>query len=155
MSTTKELALTWFKAFVSGDAETVAKLVSPDFRYFMIGNMPASGWWDLQGFGETAQLLAGVFAGPMTVRIGEVTAERDRVWIEAESEAPLASGGTYSNMYAFALTVRDGKVAEMKEFSDTLHVFEAMDLPQTRGPRKARQSPLTTILETMQGPGPA
>lgn len=152
MTTTKELALTWFKALVGGDAETAMDLIADDFRYFLTGTLPASGWWDKQGFFESAQMFAGALAGPMTMRIGDVTAEDDRVWIEAESEAPLATGGTYANTYVIALKVRDGKVAEMKEFSDTLHVFEAIDSPQTRGPRKARESPLTTVLTSAEGP---
>jgi ketosteroid isomerase-like protein len=152
MTTAKELALTWFKALVSGDATTAVELMAEDFRYFLTGNLPASGWWDKQGFFESAQMFAGALAGPMTMRIGDVTAEDDRVWIEAESEAPLASGGMYTNTYVIALKVRDGKVAEMKEFSDSLHVFEAIDSPQTRGPRKARQSPLTTVITLVQGP---
>lgn len=152
MTTTKELALTWFKALVGGDAKTVVDLTAEGFRYFLTGTLPASGWWDQQGFFESAQMFAGALAGPLTMRIGDVTAEDDRVWIEAESEAPLASGGTYVNTYVIALKVRDGKIAEMKEFSDTLHVFEAIDTPQTRGPRKARQSPLTTLLTSVQGP---
>jgi ketosteroid isomerase-like protein len=152
MTTTKQVALTWFKALVSGDATTATELIAPDFRYFLTGNLPASGWWNLQGFIASAQMFAGVLAGPITMRIGDVTAEDDRVWIEAESEAPLASGGTYANTYVIALKVRDGKVAEMKEFSDTLQVFEAIDTPQTRGPRKARQSPLTTVLTSVAGP---
>jgi uncharacterized protein len=152
MTTTKELALSWFKAIVSGDVKTAGELIAPDFRYFLTGTLPASGWWDLQGFIESAQMFAGVLAGPITMRIGDVTAEDDRVWIEAESEAALASGGTYANTYVIALKVRDGKVAEMKEFSDTLHVFEAIDTPQTRGPRKDRQSPLTTVLTSVEGP---
>jgi uncharacterized protein len=152
MATTKELALTWFKALVSGDAKTALELIAPDFRYFLTGTLPASGWWDLQGFLDSAQMFSGVLAGPMTMRIGDVTAEDDRVWIEAESEAPLASGGTYINTYVMALRVRNGKIVEMKEFSDTLHVFEAIDSPQTRGHRKTRQSPLTTVLTSVQGP---
>jgi ketosteroid isomerase-like protein len=50
-----------------------------------------------------------------------------------------------------ALRVRDGKIVEMKEFSDTLHVHEAIDAPETRGPRKERQSPLTRVTRTIQG----
>lgn len=152
MATNKELALTWFQALVSGDAQTVAAGIADDFRYFLTGTMPASGWWDKQGFFDSAKMFAGVLAGPITMRIGDVTAEDDRVWIEAESEAPLSSGGTYLNTYVMALKVRDGKVAEMKEYSDTLHVFEAIAAPETRGPRKPRESPLTTVTASIQGP---
>ncbi|NDJ87943.1 nuclear transport factor 2 family protein [Mycolicibacter kumamotonensis] len=152
MATNKELALAWFQALVSGDADTVASGVADEFRYFLTGTMPASGWWDKQGFFDSAKMFAGVLAGPITMRVGDVTAEGDRVWIEAESEAPLSSGGTYLNTYVMALRLRDGKIAEMKEFSDTLHVFEAIDAPETRGPRKPRESPLTTVTASIQGP---
>lgn len=152
MATNKELALAWFRALVSGDAETVLNLTSDDFLYFLTGTMPASGWWDKQGFFKSAQMFSGVLAGPVTMRVGDVTAEDDRVWFEAESEAPLVSGGTYTNTYVIAVKVRAGQVIEMKEFSDTLHVFEAIDAPETRGPRKLRQSPLTTVTASVQGP---
>jgi hypothetical protein len=50
-----------------------------------------------------------------------------------------------------AVRVRDGKIVEMKEFSDSLHVYEAIDAPETRGPRKPRESPLTSITASVQG----
>ncbi|BCQ07361.1 hypothetical protein JMUB5695_00782 [Mycobacterium heckeshornense] len=152
MTTNKELALTWFQALVSGDAQTAMSRMADHFRYFLTGTMPASGWWDKKGFLDSARMFSSVLAGPITMRIGDVTAEGERVWIEAESEAPLASGGTYTNTYVIALKVSNGKITEMKEFSDTLHVFEAIDAPEIRGPRKPRQSPLTTVTATVQGP---
>jgi uncharacterized protein len=151
MTTNKDIALSWFQALVSGEAETAVGLIADDFRYFLTGTMPASGWWDKDGFLASAQMFSGVLAGPITMRIGDVTAEDDRVWFEAESEAPLVGGGTYANTYVIAIKVRDGKVVEMKEFSDSLHVFEAIDAPETRGPRKPRQSPLTNITSSVQG----
>jgi ketosteroid isomerase-like protein len=151
MTTNKELALSWFQALVSGDADAAMALIDDDFRYFLTGTLPASGWWDKEGFFASAQMFSGVLAGPITMRIGDVTAEDDRVWFEAESEAPLAGGGTYANTYVIAIRVRGGKIVEMKEFSDSLHVYEAIDAPETRGPRKPRESPLTSITASVQG----
>lgn len=73
-------------------------------------------------------------------------------WFEAENQAPLASVGTYANTSVIAVRVRDGKIVEMKEFSDSLHVLEAIDPPETRGPRKPLESPLTTVTASVQGP---
>ena len=127
-------------------------LMATDFRYCLPGTLPTAGWWDRDGFFAVAQMLPPFLAGPLTVRIGEVTAEEDRVWIEAESEAPLEAGGIYSNSYVFALKIRNGTVVEVKEYCDSLPVLEAVDSPQTRGPRKARTSALTAITATVQGP---
>jgi ketosteroid isomerase-like protein len=151
MATNKELALRWFEALVSGDADTAMSLLADDFRYFLAGTMPASGWWDREGFFATVRMMAGALAGPITMRIGDVTAEDDRVWFEAESEAALVNGVSYANTYVIGVRVRDGKIVEMKEFSDSLHVFEAIDAPGTRGPRKSRQSPLTFVTVSVQG----
>jgi ketosteroid isomerase-like protein len=155
MTSNKDIGLKWFTSLISGDQETVMSLMAEDFRYFLVGTMPSSGWWDRQGFFESAQAFSSVFATPITMRIGEVTTEGDRVWMEAESEALLTTGATYNNTYVFLLKVRDGKVVEAKEFSDTLQVFEAVDRPETRGARKPRQSPLTTVTDTVRGPAAA
>jgi ketosteroid isomerase-like protein len=147
----KRVALSWFEALVAGDTEVAVGLIHEDFRYFLPGTLPASGWWDKQGFLASAQMFAGVLAGPITMRIGEVTAEDDRVWFEAESDAPLVGGGRYTNTYVMAVQVREGKVVGLKEFSDTLHVHEAIDAPETRGPRKQRQSPLERVTRVIEG----
>lgn len=147
----KAIALSWFEALVTADADTALGLLHDDFRYFLPGTLPASGWWDRDGFLASAQMFAGKLAGPITMRIGDVTAQDDRVWFEAESEAPLVGGGSYQNTYVMAIRVRDGLICELKEYSDTLGVFEAMDVPEVRGPRKDRSSPLTQVTTTISG----
>jgi ketosteroid isomerase-like protein len=147
----KQLVLSWFESLVQGDPERAVGLMHEEFRYFLPGTLPASGWWEREGFLASTQMFAGVLAGPITMRVGEVTAEGDRVWFEAESDAPLVGGGRYTNTYVFAVRVREDKIAEFKEFSDTLHVFEAIDAPETRGPRKQRQSPLQRVTNTIEG----
>jgi ketosteroid isomerase-like protein len=151
MATNKDIALKWLEALVTADGDTAMGLMHGDFRYFFPGTMPAAGWWDRDGFLASGQMFAGKLAGPMTMRLGDVTAEDDRVWIEAESEADLTDGGRYVNTYVMALRVREGKVCELKEFCDTLMTYEAMDVPEVRGPRKDRTSPIATVTKTMTG----
>jgi len=55
-----------------------------------------------------------------------ITAEADRVAVEAESWAKMESGKIYNNQYHFLFTVREGKIHEVKEYLDTLHVKEIM-----------------------------
>jgi uncharacterized protein len=151
MATNKEIVLKWFEALVTADGATAMGLMHDDFKYFFPGTMPAAGWWDRDGFLASGQMFAGKLAGPITMRIGDVTAEDDRVWVEAESEADLTDGGRYENTYVMAFRVKDGKVCEMKEFCDTLMTFEAMDVPEVRGPRKKRSSPITNLTTSISG----
>lgn len=149
----KTVALAWFEALVKGDADKALGLTHPDFRYFLPGSMPVSGWTDLEGFLGTTVVLADVLAGPVAMEIGDVVAEGDRVFIEAQGDAPLKSGERYRNVYVIALRVSDGKIIEFKEFSDTLHVYQVMDHPQVRGPAKPRERHLKRVTATWAGAG--
>ena len=50
-----------------------------------------------------------------------MVAEGDKVAVEAESYAKTVTGGVYNNHYHFLITVRDGQIAGVKEYMDTLH----------------------------------
>ena len=55
-----------------------------------------------------------------------MTAEDDRVSVEATSEGKHVSGVMYRNHYHFLFTWRDGKLVEMKEFMDTEKVTDIL-----------------------------
>jgi ketosteroid isomerase-like protein len=55
------------------------------------------------------------------ISTGAVTAEDDRVAVEAESRAKTTGGGNYHNRYHFLFVLRDGKIRLVKEYLDTLH----------------------------------
>ena len=48
-------------------------------------------------------------------------AEGERVAVEATGFVELTDGRTYSPQYHFLVTVRDGKVFEVREYMDTQH----------------------------------
>lgn len=54
-----------------------------------------------------------------------LTAEDDRVAMEAESDADLINGNHYHNHYHYLFVVLGGKVCEAKEYMDTKHAAEA------------------------------
>ncbi|MCB1666912.1 MAG: nuclear transport factor 2 family protein [Porticoccaceae bacterium] len=53
-----------------------------------------------------------------------MVAEGDKVAVEAKSHGEFPSGFVYENEYHFLVTLRDGKVASVKEFLDTMHTAE-------------------------------
>jgi hypothetical protein len=48
-----------------------------------------------------------------------MTAEGERVAIEAEGLGTHASGKVYHQRYHFLLVIRDGKIKQLKEYFDT------------------------------------
>ncbi len=71
--------------------------------------------------------------GPSKLTIKRITAEEDRVAVEAESDAHLVNGKHYHNVYHFLIVVRGGKVHEVRESVDTKSAAETFGdlLPAT------------------------
>jgi ketosteroid isomerase-like protein len=87
-------------------------------------------WW-VPGVGDIAKKLERVVASvksgvvePIQLKVTGVTAEGDRVAVEAESYAPLKNGKIYNNQYHFLMLLADGKVRVVREYNDTKHVAE-------------------------------
>lgn len=145
----RTIASRWVEAAVRGDSVALRALFAPDCRIFVAGDMPFCGWMDVDGFFGQTSILP--LAGPITFEVGDMVAEGDRIWFEAQSEARLTNGADYRNIYIFQLRIADGLIAEYKEFGDTLHIWRTIDDPQTRGPAIPRQPLLTTVSRTLVG----
>ena len=52
------------------------------------------------------------------------TAEDDRVAAEVSCRAELTTGAVYANQYHMLFRFHDGRIAEVKEYNDTLHARE-------------------------------
>lgn len=84
-------------------------------------------WWMLgrgelpiDAFAEMNRHLAeSLLAGDGQMTVHGVTAEGDRVAVEAEVVVPLKDGGSYTNLYHFLILFRDGKACLVKEYYDT------------------------------------
>lgn len=84
-------------------------------------------WWTLSGGAlpidvhaeRTGQLAAARFVGPGRFDIEAVTAEGDRVAIEARGHQPLTGGDSYDNTYLWLFRFREDKIASVKAYFDT------------------------------------
>lgn len=65
-----------------------------------------------------------MFKSPSKITVDGITAEGDRVAIEAEGHAELTNGKIYRNRYHYLFIFRDGKVCRAKLYNDTQHAKE-------------------------------
>jgi ketosteroid isomerase-like protein len=94
---------------------------------------PDPHWW-VPGLGVVArEQFAGFVSGfhalcdaPPEMKITGVTADGDRVAVEARCDARLRDGARYHNTYHFLLEFEDGKVKLAKEYNDTRHSTETV-----------------------------
>jgi len=108
-----------FDALSRSDVETVDRLYADDFEIWTAGTMPFSGRHDKAYAIGATHMILGAFPQGLAFTIDAMTAEGDRVAIEAHSDGAHVSGTHYHNEYHFLLRIRDGQVVEFKEYMDT------------------------------------
>lgn len=124
LAANKALVTQFWEAFSRSDFDTVMALLADDVSWWVAGNTGISGTYDKAGLKE---LFTGVAGGTKTgvkVTPTVMTAEEDRVAMEALSEAETMDGKMYKNDYHFQHIIKDGKLAVVREYMDPEHVRE-------------------------------
>ena len=115
----KKVARGFMDAMSSGQAERILALYSDDVTIWTAGSLSFSGNHDRAGVAALCEGLLGAFPEGLEFSIKAITAEGERVAVEAEGLGTHASGKVYHQRYHFLLVIRDGKIAQMKEYFDT------------------------------------
>lgn len=110
----KRVALAYYEAMNSRDLEKILAMYTDDAKTWVLGTGPFAGEHPV------ARETLGVFLQSMEIRFDVLgmIAEGDTVAVEVESQG-TASGHPYANRYHNLLTIRDGRVAYLKEYFDT------------------------------------
>jgi ketosteroid isomerase-like protein len=138
----KAMVLAFADAYSRSDWDGIRAICTPDFRWVVpaVGKMQSSllaTYAGLSGDRSLREMLE-VFEyatgncenGRMTLTIGTMIAEGDKVAAEAQSHAvSRLTGRTYANLYLYLLSFRDGKLSEFREYQDTLHAFDVWMAP--------------------------
>jgi len=116
----KETALRFMESMGSGNMDL--SLTTDDIQWWV----PGRGLMSKADFFELAAGFQSQLKGPITMTVKGVTAEGDRVAVEAESFGELTNGKTYNNTYHFLFVFRDGKICLSKEYNDSAHANWAL-----------------------------
>ena len=122
----KQRTREFIEAIGRGDAETIANTYAEDGQVQTMGNTAISGRYNKAQIREFAAGVLDAFPEGIDYTILNMTAEGDRVAVEAVGEGPHVSGVTYRNEYHFLFTWRDGELLELKEYMDTEAVTEVI-----------------------------
>jgi ketosteroid isomerase-like protein len=122
----KKIVLTFFENLNAGNAGAALGALGDSATWWIQGNFPLSGTRTKAQFIELLGKLSAAMDGPLSLRVKGVTAEGDRVAVEAESFAKMKSGKTYQNRYHFLCEVRDGKIQAVREYLDTMHANDVL-----------------------------
>ena len=115
----KELARAFLDALSRVDSVALDELYAGDVSVWVAGTLPFSGSKTRAEALEAMPLVLDLFPDGLSFEIRAMTAEGERVAIEATGEGKTSSGDLYQQEYHFLLRACDGKVIEWKEYMDT------------------------------------
>lgn len=124
-----------FEHLGGGDVRTLLDLLAADVIYTLIGTTAISR--TLRGRDAVLQKLIGpVMAAvvpPLTFDIQSLTADAERVVMQAIGHATTRAGAPYHNTYCFVFRFAGESVAEVTEYLDTALVTRTFSIPTDRG----------------------
>ena len=122
----KDIARKFIENMTNNNVAAIIESYDDDVRIQTMGNTLISGVVTKTQAKEFAGQVLNAFPQGIRFVIHNLTAEEDRVAIEAESFANHVSGKYYNNKYHFFMRLKDGKVTELKEYMDTEMVTEVL-----------------------------
>jgi ketosteroid isomerase-like protein len=122
----KRIAVELVQALARADKQKVLSLYADDFELWTAGSLPFSGSHTREEAAALMDGILGAFPDGLDFELRAITAEGERVALEAESVGRHASGLEYRNQYHFLLVIRDGKVHQLKEYLDTERAREVL-----------------------------
>lgn len=115
----KQVVRNWFDAVNNGREDDILQMKTEDFQFKAMARQPE--WmlynWNREEFSKVPSTMSQLMKSPIQLRIIDMTAEGDRVAVEAETDSQMLNGRRYNNAYHFVFKFRDGKFQEVREYS--------------------------------------
>ena len=115
----KAIVRQFMKDVGEGNIERMLDTYAEDAFLLTTGRTLISGRYSKADIAKAGAVIFEAFPEGIDFEILTMTAEEDRVAVEARSYGRHISGQDYSNYYHFLFRLRDGQITEMKEFMDT------------------------------------
>ena len=126
MSETKTIVRRFFDTLCSGDFAAAFAGMTDDATWSVIGTTAVSGTLDKAGMLSKQVPMLASFKEPPVVGVDEIIADGSRAVVLAHCKGVGPTGPYQQTRYAFVLRIRDGLVAEVVEYLDTVAVETAI-----------------------------
>ena len=122
----KQITRQFFTDMSNNNIDGIINAYADDVKLYTMGNTLISGVFTKDQARVGATQILGAFPEGIKFVSHDLTAEDDRVAVQAESFAVHVSGKPYNNKYHFLVRFRDGLITEFKEYMDTEMVTEIL-----------------------------
>lgn len=139
----KQVVRSWFDAVNRGDEDFILALTTDDFQFKTMARQPE--WllynWNREEFAKVPSTMSQLMTSPIRLSIIDMTAEGDRVAVEAETDSEMLNGKRYNNAYHFVFKLRDGKFHEVREYSCSHLAQSCFGGVEPSNPEASRMAP--------------
>lgn len=120
-----------FTETAKGNGKPFVDALADDVRWTIIGQTAWSRTYEGKRavLDELLRPLAEQLGGRNVVSAERFVADNDVVVVEGRNHSVTRSGRDYPNRYCWVFVLRDGKVAEITEYTDTLLIAEVLAPP--------------------------
>ena len=128
----KTIVAAFFSHFATNDIDAVLDTMSDDATWWIAGkrtDLPTAGQHSKASIARIFRRMAEEIPNGLHMTIKGALAEGDKVALEMESRGELRNGRVYNNEYHTILTIRGGKVCDVREYLDTQHVLATWFTP--------------------------
>ena len=122
----KAVVLKFIEAMSSNDPETAAECLSPDSWTTTMGRSRFAGRRPADMVLGAIESFKTLFPTGLRLRVDSVTAEGDRVVVEAKGNAMTSDDTPYANDYCFVATVNDGRIVKFNEYLCSIYAEEVL-----------------------------
>lgn len=126
LETNKTLVREFFAAMNRGDVDAIVNAYADDGYLHTMGHTLISGRAGRHQIQESSGRIFEVFPAGIKFAIRGMTAEAERVAVEASSEGVHVSGQVYRNEYHFLFEFDCGKLKKLTEYMDTERVTDVL-----------------------------
>ncbi|MGO4457817.1 nuclear transport factor 2 family protein [Streptomyces sp. M-16] len=125
----KAVVTRYVEAVRDGDLPAIRDSFAHDATWTYPGDLPISGTYEgrtaiLEDFlGSVGPLIR---PGTTVIELTHAFADGDQVLAEWTSTATTVDGAAYANRCAGVFTVRDGRIAAVREYADTRHAADVL-----------------------------
>ncbi|MCX4747921.1 nuclear transport factor 2 family protein [Kitasatospora sp. NBC_01287] len=128
--TPKDVVVRYVNAVAEGDLAVITDSFAEDATWTYPGDVPLTRVWSGRDAIINDFLGSGgvLFApgGTPKVTLTNVIADGAQVVAEWRSEGVAKAGAIYDNLCLGVFTVRDGRIASVREYTDTQHVAKVL-----------------------------
>lgn len=120
----KKLVTDFWQTFSSGDFEAALAMLADDATWWVAGSTGLSGTYNKTEFTALLGQVTPMAPKGLSVTPKQLTAEDNRVSVEATSYGEITNGKTYQNIYHFMFELDNNKISAVREYLDTEHVTD-------------------------------